>query len=267
MKIFGWIQSKFNRIQGMKKPNPVSASYHVPQEPFKEEFNDWPNGLLTIGTLGNIILKENPESFNLQENQSFSEDHPQDITPEEVEELQKELTLLLHKEAHAESSSAKELDNHNLQLDNFNLMSSLANDRSNGDRICDDMADGSDQLQSNTNVIPSKGKDIRTDHKKSIGKKSFSFLLKKTFLCRNGFPPTPSLRDPIPEKSRMEKILRAILHKKIYPQSSSPKTAVAKKYLEIIHPDNAENNKEMLELDNEGSKWVKTDSEFIVLEI
>ncbi|XP_028078492.1 uncharacterized protein LOC114280332 [Camellia sinensis] len=66
-------------------------------------------------------------------------------------------------------------------------------------------------------------------------------------------------------------ILRAILHKKIYPQNSSsnPK-ATAKKYLETIsHMHNSDNNEgEMLDTAaNDGSKWVKTDSEFIVLEI
>ncbi|KAL8456550.1 hypothetical protein ACS0TY_034681 [Phlomoides rotata] len=103
-------------------------------------------------------------------------------------------------------------------------------------------------------------KDVRSDNKKrGIGKKSFSFLIKKAFLCTGGFPPSPMLRDPLPDlkldHSRMEKILRAMLHKKIYPQ----RPTTSKKYLE--------NDEEHEEGNHESSKWVKTDSEYIVLEI
>ncbi|KAM1047306.1 hypothetical protein ACFX1X_026946 [Malus domestica] len=85
----------------------------------------------------------------------------------------------------------------------------------------------------------------------STDNKSLSFLLKKVFVCSSGFAPAaaaPGLRDPVPE-SRMEKILRAILHKNIYPRSSSTSTMSMKKYLENSNPKSAK------------AKWDKTDSE------
>lgn len=56
-------------------------------------------------------------------------------------------------------------------------------------------------------------------------------------------------------------ILRAILNKRIYPQSSSPKATTAKKYLQNRQFYMTDSEDEMLNKANEGSKWVKTDSE------
>ncbi|CAL5401536.1 unnamed protein product [Camellia sinensis] len=278
MKIFSWMQTKLNGKQGSKNPNSISANHHMLQEPRKEEFNDWPHGFLAIGTFGNNSLREDPERCNILESSSQNHHHlhDNDLPPEEVGQFEKELVILLSKQVSTESrrSSTEELVEitHNLQLDNFNFPTSLEDDKnSNIDTVWDDSADKkSDRLQRSicsTSVILNRGKDIRADHSKNaIGRTSLCFLLKKMFLCRNGFTsPTLSLRDPIPEKSRMEKILRAILHKKIYPQNSSsnPK-ATAKKYLETIsHMHNSDNNEgEMLDTTaNDESKWVKTDSE------
>ena len=64
--------------------------------------------------------------------------------------------------------------------------------------------------------------------------------------------------------------MRAILHKKIYPQGSCSTTPFIKKYLEatpISHFDDAEDNydddddEELATISENGSKWVKTDSE------
>ena len=57
-----------------------------------------------------------------------------------------------------------------------------------------------------------------------------------------------------------QQILRAILHKKIYPQSTSP-NATAKKYLENKYMAKTDNEDELIDKANEGNKWVKTDSE------
>ncbi|KAF2591900.1 hypothetical protein F2Q70_00040215, partial [Brassica cretica] len=91
----------------------------------------------------------------------------------------------------------------------------------------------------------------------TIGKKkSLSFLLKKMFVCTNGFkiPPPPldlSTGDSVPY-TRMEKMLKTIPNKKIHPQHSN---AIAKKYLE--------NRKTIDEArpSVEANKWSKTDSE------
>lgn len=56
-------------------------------------------------------------------------------------------------------------------------------------------------------------------------------------------------------------ILRAILKKKVYPQSSSPSLA-AKKYLDNSNkPKSTNYENEIFEKTDDGSKWVKTDSE------
>ncbi|KAK8523262.1 hypothetical protein V6N13_113210 [Hibiscus sabdariffa] len=127
-----------------------------------------------------------------------------------------------------------------------------------GDRrdCCGACSNDSNDKYDRAVLVHGKGKDI--------GKKSLSFVLKKMFVCTSGFSqsPAPCLRDPIPESS-MEKILRNIIQKKIYPQSCSPRL-YTKKPLESSHVPKIANGDEK---PDDGSKWVKTDSEYIVLEI
>ncbi|XP_052182948.1 protein DEEPER ROOTING 1-like isoform X2 [Diospyros lotus] len=263
MKIFSWMQSRLNGKQHTRRPNSVFTSNHMLQETRKEEFSDWPQGLLAIGTFGNNTLKEDSERCNLQECRSCLQDQLQDISPEEVGELQKEFTLLLHKHVCAEPSLAEGLGTQNVQLDDLKFLSSLEDDTTNGDTAGCDSAFKSGKLQCSASVFFSRGKDIQADHtRKVIGKKSLSFLLKKMFLCRRGVAPTPRLRDPIPDKAMVEKILMAILHKKIYPQNSNPKAA-AKKYLETTQMHDSDSEDEIPNVANDGSKWVKTDSEWM----
>ncbi|KAK8654744.1 hypothetical protein V6N13_107344 [Hibiscus sabdariffa] len=181
MKIFNWVQ---NKLTG-KKSNTIPTNH-------QELSDDWPDGLLAIGTLGSDIRRG------------------------------------------AEPSDG-------------------AGDRRD---CCGECSDDSNDKHDCAILVHGKGKDI--------GKKSLSFLLKKMFVCTSGFSqsPAPCLRDPIPESS-MEKILRNILQKKIYPQSSSPRL-YTKKPLESSHVPKIANGDE--KPDN-GSKWVKTDSEYIVLEM
>ncbi|XP_062148687.1 protein NEGATIVE GRAVITROPIC RESPONSE OF ROOTS-like [Alnus glutinosa] len=241
-----WIQNKLNGRSGSKKSSLISATDHKLQEPL---FSDKHHGLLAIGTLGNKNLKDHPpeRSINLEGNPSSSQDdHLQEFTSEELGKLQNELNLLLHCSVESEANNHHQLDK------------SL--DRESNSK------DSSIQRSTSNIVLNSTGKDdvCLENTKGGIGKKSLSFVLKKMFVCRSGLPPAPSLRDPLTE-SRMEKILRAILHKKIYPQSSS---SAALKYLENRHmPKSSHDEDDELNFkaDN-GSKWVKTDSEYIVLE-
>ncbi|CAA3028475.1 Hypothetical predicted protein [Olea europaea subsp. europaea] len=179
----------------------------------KEEFSDWPNGLFSIGTFGNNTLKDT-ENFNLQQCLSSNQDQPKG----------------------------------NLQLEkHIDCLPSLEHDKSSDDE--------EGNLQRPTSVIHSRESDTRL-HSPAyvISKKSLSFLLKKALLCGGGFSSTPILRDPFPEtkldKQRIEKVLGAILQKKIYPQNST-QMAIVKKYLDMPESDG----------ESEGSKWVKTDSE------
>lgn len=174
------------------------------QGPIKEEFSDWPHGLLAIGTFGNSDMKENPESQNLlhQEDPSSSEDLA-DFTPEEIGKLQKELTKLLSRKP--ASNVEKEIAE--LPLDKFlNCPSSLNVDRRISATLCSDSDDKDEEIEKTISVILGRCREVCTDHsKKSIGKRSLSFLLKKMFVCRSGFAPAPSLRDTLQE-SRMEKV-------------------------------------------------------------
>ncbi|XP_042507369.1 protein DEEPER ROOTING 1-like [Macadamia integrifolia] len=298
MKIFNWMQSKLSGRQGSNKPSGLSVNHQIGrQEARKEEFSDWPHGLLAIGTFGNNNLKEESS----QSTDNYAQDHDEEdpssslelleehFTPEEVGKLQKELTKLLSRKPavsnnnESESTTGESSSNNLLPLDKFlNCPSSLEVDRTYCTQFCDDLDDDGDKDNHHYNLPPttstvilSKGKDVCFDSKdhhynanNAIKKRSVTFLLKKMFACTSGFAPAPSLRDPLPE-SRMEKLLRAILHKKIYQQSSTP-AASMKKYLENRYKaakDRKEDNDDLPEKPKDGSKWVNTDSEYIVLEI
>ncbi|KAL2553996.1 hypothetical protein Fot_07615 [Forsythia ovata] len=221
MKIFSWMQNKLNGKERRSKTNSASATDHIMHQACKEEFSDWPNGLFAIGTFGNSTMKHT-ENSNLQRSLSSCKEQPKD-------------NLILEK--------------------HIDCLPSLEHEKTSDESINDNSANKDDLIQRTTSVVRSRESDIRLQSTgKSIGRKSLSFLLKKALLCGGGFSSTPILRDPFPEpkldKSRMEKILGAILQKKIYPQSSI-QMPTAKKYLDMpeIHSE------------SEGSKWVKTDSE------
>jgi len=176
---------------------------HVKQES-REEFSDWPHGLLAIGTFGNNELRDNNEIQDVEEDPSPSDDL-QDFTPEEIRKLQKELTGLLTRKP---SSQDKEKEIANLPLDRFlNCPSSLEVDRRISNTVISDVDNHEDDIERTISVILGRCKDIceNNNKKKAIGKRSISFLLKKIFVCSSGFAPQPSLRDTLHE-SRMEKV-------------------------------------------------------------
>ncbi|CAB4302751.1 unnamed protein product [Prunus armeniaca] len=260
--LFGWMQNKLNGKQGNKKPNTVPTTTHPAKQEPREEFSDWPHGLLAIGTFGNNDLKENAaESQDIQEDPTSSEEILDNFTPEEVGKLHKELTKLLTRKPSIEKEIA------DLPLDRFlNCPSSLEVDRRNSNALCSDSADDhkDEDIEKTISVILGRCKEICGDNnKKAIGKKSISFLLKKMFVCRSGFAPQPSFRDTFQE-SRMEKLLRVMLNKKIINPQGSSRAASMKKYLgDRQIPTKKESNTEddTKEKINDGCKWVKTDSE------
>ncbi|KAH1085321.1 hypothetical protein GLYMA_07G040800v4 [Glycine max] len=263
MKFLSWMQNKLGGKQDNRKPNTHTTNtttYLAKQEP-REEFSDWPHGLLAIGTFGNKSeIKEDLDDQNTQEDPSSSEEIA-DFTPEEIGNLQKELTKLLRRKPNVEKEISE------LPLDRFlNCPSSLEVDRRISNALCSESEDKEEDIEKTLSVIIDKCKDICADkRKKAIGKKSISFLLKKIFVCRSGFAPTPSLRDTLQE-SRMEKLLRTMLHKKIYTQNSS-RSPLVKKGIEDKKMTRKRNEDESDERNGDGCKWVKTDSEYIVLEI
>ncbi|XP_061362511.1 protein DEEPER ROOTING 1-like, partial [Gastrolobium bilobum] len=97
MKIFEWMQNKLNGSKEKKKPILISATHYMLHEPCKQEFSDWPQAFLAIGTFGNNNLKE--ESGNrtksTTEDSSFFQDCIQEFMLEEVGKLQNELNIYL----------------------------------------------------------------------------------------------------------------------------------------------------------------------------
>ncbi|XP_038709514.1 protein DEEPER ROOTING 1-like [Tripterygium wilfordii] len=266
MKLFSWMHNKLNGKPGITKSNTVPVTGGMKPEA-REEFSDWPHGLLAIGTFGNNEIKEKVvedlgSQHHIQEEDPSSLDDLHDFTSEEVGKLQKELTKLLSRKL--KSDIEKEVTA-NLPLDRFlNCPSSLEVDRRIRNAICSDAEDKEEEnIERTISVILGRCRDISADNKKrAIGKKSISFLLKKMFVCRGGFAAQPSLRDTFQE-SRMEKLLRTLLHKKIDSQNYPS----MKKYLEDKPSQKKQNEEEIQEKNNEECKWVKTDSEYIVLEI
>ncbi|XP_026429609.1 uncharacterized protein LOC113326009 [Papaver somniferum] len=290
MKIFGWMQSKLNGKQTIATKKPTNVVSTKSQN-LHEEFSDWPNALLAIGTFGTkdslkrdneIMVHDAQEDVQEQEITSSSVEEDQlDFTPEEVGKLQKELTKLLSRKPVEQTESQRRNGISTLPLDKFlNCPSSLEVDRTicNELSVADDNKDViADLRRSISVVLGSKPKDVCFDgnNNGAIKKKSISFLLKKMFVCSSGFAPVaPSLRGQmqLPE-SRMEKLLRAILNKEIHQKGSNAATS-NKKYLENNNSRHISANIQM-ELESEfaeteshgSSKWDKTDSEFIVLEI
>ncbi|XP_057806611.1 protein NEGATIVE GRAVITROPIC RESPONSE OF ROOTS-like [Salvia miltiorrhiza] len=103
-------------------------------------------------------------------------------------------------------------------------------------------------------VVQTTGKDIPSCTRKGKGSmytKSISFLLRKAFLCGGG----SILRDPFLDTSRMDKIIKAVIPKKKHP--------LRQKYLEKNRTTNEQERGEASNANN----WVKTDSEYIVLDL
>ncbi|KAF8106063.1 hypothetical protein N665_0147s0021 [Sinapis alba] len=289
MKFFGWMQNKQNAKHGdYNRTSTSSASSHHVKQDAREEFSDWPQALLAIGTFGstsnsvsqseskNVHEEIEPEKKSIspseQEEEPSSSDDIDDFTPEEAKKLQKELMKILSRTKKRKSDVNRELMK-NLPLDRFlNCPSSLDVERRISNALCAvvDSSEESDDMERTINVILGRCKEISIESKKKtdISKASVSYLFKKIFVCADGFStsPNPSLRDTFQE-SRMEKLLKMILHKKINAQSSSKPTSSSttkrclqgKKQLSLKSEDEEETNERRSSSD--GHKWVKTDSD------
>nr|XP_017222355.1 PREDICTED: uncharacterized protein LOC108199121 isoform X2 [Daucus carota subsp. sativus] len=264
------MQNKLHAIRDTKKLNPLTSNDNIVQKPFEEEHSDWPHGLLAIGTFGNKNVNAIPETCNLQSSK-LSQDNSKDIDHEEFRNHQKKSNIILDRQD-PESNVANELESHHILEKTFKTSSTSDINRPSSYTVSDDIGDedGPFQLISGTVVI-NRGKESHLDSTKnaSIGKESLSLLLKKMF--KSEITPTSSLRDSFPEarleKSRMNKIFRSVLNKKIFPQSLSTKATSTKKCLNNKQHCMSDGKNILAEEISAGSKWVKTDSDFIVLEI
>ncbi|XP_030530432.2 protein NEGATIVE GRAVITROPIC RESPONSE OF ROOTS-like [Rhodamnia argentea] len=255
---------------------------HTPREPCKDEFGDWPNGLLTIGTFGNGSQSKDQARQDQQDHTTPSPSHdqsPQDLTIEQVWKLQQELNSFLNTQPQRRDPSSDATGNSgssgSYRSASCPLSSEIVTDmREIAELISHKQNTREDNFQeTNSAVVYRKsGKDdVVSDGAKrnGIGKRSLSLLMKKMLACKSGFnlelSTVPSFRDPLPE-TRMEKVMKAILHKKVYPQSSSQALS-AKRCLEQRPMPKSSSNQEQANEEAVKSKWDRTDSEYIVLEI
>ncbi|MED6129227.1 hypothetical protein PIB30_105891 [Stylosanthes scabra] len=236
-------------------------------EPCKQEFNDWPQTLLAIGTFGNENNNKKQKEDSEKSKARASDldplcfqDFVDEFTLEEVGSLQNELNKYFRLPEEL-NSSVKPGQEAGKEEKNETFSDDVSN--SNHD-------DGGFYQQSSS-LMNGMGKNQCLNQSSKINgvaKKSLKFLLKKMFVCNSGFQPTtPFLKDPssLSTESRLEKILRAILKKKIYPQGTTSSKMFIKKYLETKSmPQYYSDDEEEEEFDKavvNGCKWVKTDAD------
>ncbi|KAI3887050.1 hypothetical protein MKX03_025624 [Papaver bracteatum] len=273
MKFFNWMQNKINGKQSASALSsktligvPTENNIVMP-ECRNDEFSDWPNGLLAIGTFGynsTNLTKAGQESLSSSSKRhahsdckdsqtteqeitpsSLSEvlgdDNLEDFTPKEVEILQEEFKKLLSrkpKPALTDEEQCRTLSGRrgvdqwfHLPLDKFlNCPSSLEVDRkvnNDNDFPCQR------ELLPSLSVIPNMGKSSSPKRTKPLKKKSIYLLLKKMFVCRSGFPPPApsSFSDSIPE-SQIEKLLSSIIRENLYFPKTSPTRPTASEFLQ-----------------------------------
>ncbi|XP_038985393.1 protein NEGATIVE GRAVITROPIC RESPONSE OF ROOTS-like isoform X1 [Phoenix dactylifera] len=245
LQILNWVQNKF---VGRQKKNKVdvgssSARHTTMPDTHKDEFSDWPQALLAIGTFGNSELEEDTATYDSSKSLYTLQDQP-DLLLEEVIKFQKELAKLLAAEPKSRTDESE---------------------MEWGKEFCDGFDDEDNcDLSPNSKIILNRAKNLLADPRGAIKKKSISFLLKKMFVCKSGFGPARNLRDPFPE-SKIEKLLKTMLHKKIHPQNSN--STSKPKHLEKKQEERTHAEDKMHEEEKDGGKWVKTDSEYIVLEM
>ncbi|OEL21898.1 hypothetical protein BAE44_0017083 [Dichanthelium oligosanthes] len=291
LQIINWMQNRFNGKQEKRRSEAgvVNSARDVPvrescrQEHARDEKNpnggDWPQGLLSIGTLGD----EPPPPPAGDGGPRASQADVPDFTIEEVKKLQDALNKLLRRaksKSSSRGSGATDEDRASqLPLDRFlNCPSSLEVDRRISLRHAAGDGGENGEFSPDTQIILSKARDLLVNSNGgAIKQKSFKFLLKKMFVCRGGFAPAPSLKDPV--ESRMEKTLQAhdffcymiqlfrtMLQKKMSARPSNANAASSRKYYLEDKPSGRmiRDRRQEEEDDDKGSdsfKWDKTNTD------
>ncbi|KGN66315.1 uncharacterized protein LOC105436336 isoform X1 [Cucumis sativus] len=270
MRILNWMQGKKpSGRKGSKRTTSNSINDEIVHKTRPEEFSNWSHVLLAIGTFGDENLNEARPKRSQENSSSSLQQHLKDLTPEELNILQKEFNLLLAEHLKQSGPTLEfEVSKHCPSNIFLNRQLTFGSETTKKELCYEELIKKSNIFQ---HVILSKGKDVGVDANDTaiIGKRTLSLLLKKIFVCGGGTAPpavvTPPLRPAL--ESKMEKILRTILQKKIYPRSSNVRTSSKKKYLRKKNKQRDENEDEKNDKTSDGSKWVQTDSEYIVLEI
>lgn len=254
-----------NKISGKQEASRFPASSSGPSRANvpdcrNDEFSDWPQSLLAIGTFGNKQIEEVAQVQTPSEDGQSMQDAIK-FTEEEVDRIQKEFAMILASKDQAEAHDSMILASKDQTEAHDSHNDDQVTSHENVDRSINEKH--MDQLM-NKKMVISKAKDSLGKKASAPKPRSVASLL-KLLMCKGGFASAvPHPRSSFPQ-SRMEKLLRAILQKKIHPQNSS--TLVPRRHLDW-KPDEQEINEDALrDLDDDGAKWVKTDSDFIVLEM
>ncbi|KAG0503669.1 hypothetical protein HPP92_003741 [Vanilla planifolia] len=232
MRILSWVRSKISKTQNKRfnEDRSCSAFYASKQNACKEEFKDRTQTFLSIGMSGKDEQRELDAAAQMPQMLECPvlAKEAAELSIEEVIKLQMEIAKLLK------------------------LKPSSFSDGSDGGSLV---------------------KDLLSDNHKFVRKRSVSLLVKEMFAQLQ-----PSLRKPVTEP-KMEKIYRKILHNKIHPQaahrvsttkmclSKNPEEEDEREGEEEEEEEEKEEEEEEEEEREDGSKWVRTDAEFIVLEI
>ncbi|TVU37969.1 hypothetical protein EJB05_11315, partial [Eragrostis curvula] len=188
---------------------------------------EWPQGILSIGTLGNESPAARGGGGRRVVAAAGRRAGLHDRGGEEAAGRAEQAAPARQVQVHAPRGSAATDDDRQLPLDRFlNCPSSLEVDR----RLSLRHAAGENgEFSPDTQIILSKARDLLVNSNgAAIKQKSFKFLLKKMFACRGGFGPAPTLKDPV--ESRMEKLFRTMLQKKMSARPSSANAASSRKY-------------------------------------
>ncbi|KAG0545783.1 hypothetical protein BDA96_02G391700 [Sorghum bicolor] len=290
MGIINWMQNRFNGKHEKRRPEATAAAaaaaFSSAHESCRQDHGredkiptgDWPpQGLLSIGTLGDDPPPAAGDGGGGPPRASQAD--VLDFTIEEVKKLQDALNKLLRRAKSKSSSSrgsgATDEDRASqLPLDRFlNCPSSLEVDRRISLRhAAGDGGGENGEFSPDTQIILSKARDLLVNSNgTTIKKKSFKFLLKKMFVCHGGFAPAPSLKDPV--ESRIEKLFRTMLQKKMNNARPSNAAVSSRKYYLEDKPSgrmmirDGHHDEEDDEKGSDRIKWDKTDTDFIVLEI
>ncbi|KAG2259595.1 hypothetical protein Bca52824_078889 [Brassica carinata] len=239
MKFFVWMQNNLNAKQRNhnRTSNSSASSTRAKRGVLRlasRAARNWNN------VHEEIEAEKKSISQSEKEEEPSSSDDIEDYTPEEVGKLHKELMKLLSRTKKRKFLNCPS----NLQLERriSNALCPVVNSSEENKE---------DDMERPISVISAgRCKEISLESKTSV-----SHLFKKIFVCKDGFStsPNPSLTDTL-QKSRMEKLLKMMLHKKInrYLQD--------KKQLSLKSEEEETNERSS---SSDGYKWVKTDSDFL----
>jgi hypothetical protein len=149
----------------------------------KDEFSDWPQSLLAIGTFGNKQIEE--VALSSSGTTETSQDSVK-FTEEEVDNIQKEFEVLLQGNDHGPYEDGQVASEKHVGEDNHEKRREQL-------------------INKEMEIIISKGKEIAGKKGNKMKPRSVASLL-RLFVCKGGFPPTvPEPRHSLPQ-SRMEKV-------------------------------------------------------------